>query len=89
MERNKRTRQRKDRSIFTQNRILSDTQKKREAKKGPVMTLVELIKNGYTDEEAIDILKKTYKTIADEWIITARHIVNQENSNTYNKDRTE
>lgn len=58
-----------------------------QATKGPVMTLVDLMKEGFTEREAIGILKNTYRTIENEWIITARHIVNV--SNTPKDDTTE
>lgn len=91
MKANKGKRQRIDVSIVTQNTILSDVyeKNKKPATKGPVMTLVDLIKNGHTEEEAIEILKETYRTIENEWIIAARHIVKQKKSNTSNKERAE
>ena len=51
------------------------------------MTLVDLMKEGFTEREAIGILKNTYRTIENEWIITARHIVNM--SNTPKDETTE
>lgn len=91
MKANKGKRQRIDVSIVTQNRILSDVyeKNKKEATKGPVMTLVDLMKEGFTEREAIGILKNTYRTIENEWIITARHIVKQKKSNTSNKEKAE
>ena len=43
------------------------------------MTLVDLMQEGFTEKEAIEILKETYRTIEKEWIIAARHIVNMSN----------
>ena len=53
------------------------------------MTLVDLMQEGFTEKEAIEILKETYRTIEKEGIIAARHIVKQKKSNTSNKERAE